>query len=190
MEDDEPGGTRSLVRLLAMAATVLIISFLVVNRSTDALHGRPGSGGRFVAGHVNLADDDTDRSLFDVPTMAPGEEHENCINVTYGGSLDRPVVEIAGEAEGALASALAFTLEVGRGGGFDDCAAFSPESTVYSGTLAAFTDEHPPGSGVEAFTPEGPGDERTFRFRFVLADDGAAQGADAAVDFDWTVQSR
>jgi hypothetical protein len=189
VEDEEPGGTRSLVRLLAMAATVLIISFLVVNRSTDALNGKPGSGGRFTAGHVSLVDDDTDQSLFDVPSMAPGDEHANCIAVTYGGSLDRPVVAVAGKADGALARALRLTVEVGQGGGFGDCAGFMPEGDIFSGTLADFTAAHPPGKGLAAFRPEGPGDERTFRFRFVLDDAGAAQGADAAVDFDWTVEN-
>jgi len=190
LDDEEPGGTRSLVRLLAMAATVLIISFLVVNRSTDALNGKPGTGGRFTAGHVSLVDDDTDESLFDVPAMAPGQAHENCITVTYAGALDRPLVQVAGKADGALAEALELTLDVGRGGAFGDCAGFAPEGAVYTGTLAAFTAAHPPGSGLTAFSPAGPGDERTFRFRFVLSDDGAAQGAEAAVDFDWSVESR
>jgi hypothetical protein len=189
-EIEEVSSTRSLVRLLAMAATVLLISFLVVNRSTDALTGRYGTGGRFQAGSVSLIDDDTDQSLFDVPAMAPGQQYENCITVTYSGQLGDPAVQVAAKADGALASALRFTLEVGQGGSFEDCAEFAPEGVIYEGTLGAFTEHHPAGAGLTAFEPEGPGDERTFRFRFQLDADNAAQGAQAGVDFLWSVASR
>ena len=186
---DAPGSTRSLVRLLAMAATVLLISFLVVNRSTDALIGRGGAEGRFAAGHVALADDDTDRSLFDVPAMAPGDEHENCLSVTYSGVVEDPVVRLAGRATGPLAESLRFSVAVGQGGGFGDCAGFVPEATLYEGSLAGFTDAHPPRNGLTAFTPVGRGDERTFRFVFELVGATAEPGAEAAVEFDWNVTS-
>jgi hypothetical protein len=189
-DDDEVSSTRSLIRLLAMAATVLLISFLVVNRSSDALLGKYGTGGRFQAGAVSLIDDDTDQSLFDVPAMAPGQQYENCIAVTYAGQMADPLVEVAAKAQGPLAGALRFTLELGRGGGFDACGEFVPEGVIFDGTVASFTDDHPPEAGLTAFRPEGPGDERTFRFRFVLDGATAGQGAEAGVDFLWSVQSR
>ena len=178
--------TRSLVRLLAAAATVLLISFLVVNRSNGALRPGTDATSRFRSGSVSLADDDTDRSLFDVPAMVPGQRYENCITVTYTGMTGQAAVEVAARATGALASGMDITLDVGRGGGFGSCAGFTPERSVYDGGVDAFARDHGPGRGLEGFTPAGPGDSRTFRFAFELSPN-ASPGQQAGVDFDWSV---
>ena len=187
-ETETADGTRSLVRLLAAAASVLLISFLVVNRSGDAFQGGTEASSRFQAGAVQLADDDTDRSLFDVPAMAPGQRYENCITVTYSGTLSRSTIELAAKATGELTRGMRMSLDVGRGGGFGDCGGFIPERTLYNGVLDAFAALHGPGDGLATFTTEGPGDSRTFRFGFQLAPD-AAPGDAAGVDFDWSVGS-
>lgn len=185
-ESETADSTRSLVRLLAAAASVLLISFLVVNRSGDAFQGGTGASSRFRAGAVQLADDDTDRSLFDLPAMAPGQRYENCITVTYSGVLANRAVELAARASGELASGLRMTLDMGRGGEFGDCSAFASERSLFAGPLEEFAAAHGPGAGLAAFTPEGPGDTRTFRFGFELSS-GASPGAAGAVDFDWSV---
>lgn len=188
-EIDNDGGvesTRSLVRLLAAAATVLLISFLVVNRSGEALRPSTDATSRFRSGSVSLADDDTGRSLFDVPAMAPGQRYENCITVTYTGMTSEVAVVVAARATGELASGMLMTLDVGRGGGFGSCEGFMPERAVYDGGVDAFARDHGPGRGLEAFTPGGPGDSRTFRFAFALSPD-ASPGQQAGVDFDWSV---
>ncbi|MEY2475037.1 MAG: hypothetical protein QOG87_352 [Actinomycetota bacterium] len=179
-------GTRSLVRLLAAAATVLLISFLVVNRSGDALQMGTDATSRFRSGAVTLADDDTDRSLFDVPAMVPGQRYENCITVTYSGMQGQAAVLVAARATGELAKGMQVTLDVGRGGGFGSCDGFAAERQLFSGGVEAFARDHSPGRGLETFTPEGPGDSRTFRFGFELSPD-ASPGQQAGVDFDWSV---
>jgi hypothetical protein len=185
-DEETVGSTRSLVRLLAAAATVLLISFLVVNRSGDAFQMGTDATGRFRSGAVSLADDDTDRSLFDVPAMVPGQRYENCITVTYAGMRGQAAVEVAARATGELARGMNITLDVGRGGGFGSCGGFTPERVLFSGGVESFAQEHAPGRGLRAFTPEGPGDSRTFRFAFELSPD-ASPGQQAGVDFDWSV---
>jgi hypothetical protein len=184
--DEAVDGTRSLVRLRAAAATVLLISFLVVNRSGDAFHTGTDASGSFRSGSVSLSDDDTDRSLFDVPAMVPGQRYENCIAVSYSGMQRAAAVTLAAHATGALAQGMHMTLDVGRGGGFGSCAGFAPERSLYDGGVEAFAAAHGRGRGLEAFTPAGPGDTRTFRFAFELSPD-ASPGEQAAVDFDWSV---
>ncbi len=190
-ELDELGGetvesTRSLVRLLAAAATVLLISFLVVNRSGDALQANTDASSRFRSGAVSLADDDTDRSLFDVPSMVPGQRYENCITVTYTGMQTGDAITVAARAAGELAGGMHLTIDVGRGGGFGSCDGFVAERPLYDGGVEAFARDHGPGRGVETFSPAGPGDSRTFRFGFELSPD-ASPGQQAGVDFDWSV---
>jgi hypothetical protein len=186
LEGEPVESTRSLVRLLAAAATVLLISFLVVNRSGDAFHMGTGATSRFRSGAVALADDDTDRSLFDVPAMAPGQRYENCITVTYEGVQGLSAVALAARATGELASGMRMTLDVGRGGGFGSCAGFAPTRSLYDGGVDEFARTHGRGHGLEAFTPAGPGDSRTFRFGFELSPN-ASPGLKAGVDFDWSV---
>ncbi|MDQ1372924.1 MAG: hypothetical protein QOJ09_262 [Actinomycetota bacterium] len=188
LDDEGEGadGTRSLVRLLAAAATVLLISFLVVNRSGDAFRSGTDATSRFRSGSVSLSDDDTDRSLFDVPAMVPGQHYENCITVTYAGVQSQAAVALAARATGALASGMHMTLDVGRGGGFGSCAGYAPERALYDGGVETFAKDHGPGNGLAAFTPAGPGDSRTFRFGFELSPN-ASPGERAGVDFDWSV---
>jgi hypothetical protein len=186
LDEEVVESTRSLVRLLAAAATVLLISFLVVNRSGDAFQMGTDASSRFRSGAVSLADDDTDRSLFDVPAMVPGQRYENCITVTYTGMRGLAAVEVAARATGELARGMNLTLDVGRGGGFGSCAGFASERVLFSGGVESFAQEHAPGQGLEAFTPEGPGDSRTFRFAFELSPE-ASPGQQAGVDFDWSV---
>ncbi|MEY2567887.1 MAG: hypothetical protein QOE35_2416 [Actinomycetota bacterium] len=186
-DDDEPvDGTRSLVRLLAAAATVLLISFLVVNRSGDAFRTGTDATGNFRSGAVSLRDDDVDRSLFDVPAMVPGQRYENCITVTYAGVHGQAPVALAARATGALVRGMNMTLDVGRGGGFGSCNGFIPERSLYDGGVDGFAAAHGPGNGLDVFTPAGAGDSRTFRFGFELSPD-ASPGAKAGVDFDWSV---
>jgi hypothetical protein len=186
VETETVESTRSLVRLLAAAATVLLISFLVVNRSGDAFHTGTDTTSQFRSGAVSLSDDDTDRSLFDVPAMAPGQRYENCITVTYAGVQGLAPVELAARATGELTSGMRMTLDVGRGGGFGSCQGFTPERSLYDGGVDQFAATHGPGNGLEAFAPAGPGDSRTFRFGFELSPD-ASPGLEAGVDFDWSV---
>jgi hypothetical protein len=145
-----------------------------------------GATSRFRSGAVALADDDTDRSLFDVPAMAPGQRYENCITVTYAGMQNQAAVALAARATGELARGMRMTLDVGRGGGFGSCAGFTPERALYDGGVEEFAAAHGRGHGLEAFTPAGPGDSRTFRFGFELSPE-AFPGLKAGVDFDWWV---
>lgn len=186
LETEAVESTRSLVRLLAAAATVLLVSFLVVNRSGEAFQGGTDATSQFRSGAVSLSDDDTDRSLFDVPAMAPGQRYENCITVTYAGMQGLAPVELAARATGELAKGMHMTLDVGRGGGFGSCQGFTAERSLYEGGVERFAAAHGPGNGLEAFAPTGPGDGRTFRFGFELSPD-ASPGLDAGVDFDWSV---
>jgi hypothetical protein len=185
--EDGEAATRSVARLLAAAVTILLVSFIVVTRSSDALQPAAGSpGNRFEAGRVALRDDDAGRTLFDLPAMVPGRLEENCITVSYAGTVYPATVRLAASSVGSLAPGLAMTVDAGAGGGFGDCAGFQSERRLYEGTLRDFGDRYGRrGQGLAVFRADGPSEGRTYRFRFVLSERAAGHGGSATADFLW-----
>jgi hypothetical protein len=138
---------------------------------------------------VKVLDDDGGASLFALPAMAPATAYSRCIAVTYEGDAAVSEVSLQGRAEGLLARGLRLVVERGSGGGFDDCAGFTPEATLFDGTLETFAARHgltDPGLGAFTATPDRP--SRTFRFTFSAPEDPALAGTRAASDFLWTAQ--
>jgi hypothetical protein len=184
---DDGASSRSAVRLLGCALAMLVVSFLVVTRSTSALlPSQTGAVTEFRSGTLVLADDDAGRTMFDLPALVPGQTASRCIEVVYRGDVDAVRVAMRADGGGSLAPALAMSVEAGTGGTFDDCAGFVGEQTLYADTLGAFVDRHSVSrAGVEAFTAR-PGSARSFRFTFTLDEHLAVQGATAEVDFLWS----
>ena len=170
---EEAGIGRTTARSLAAAIALLIVSILVVTRSQAAFTTEEaGADVSFAAGSVQLTDDDFGSSLFAVQDMVPDRPERDCIVVSYEGNVLPVDVTLASEAEGDLADLLGVQVERGEGGAFHDCTGFTPEATVFDGTLS----ELAAGDPVDAFVVEDSPDAQTFRFTFTLTDlpDGGA----------------
>lgn len=177
-----------LTRLVAIAASLLMLTVLVVNRSQAAFSDTTtNSGNSFGSGTVVITDDAAS-ALFTASGMAPGARVSNCLEVTYAGSLTPADVKVYGASSGALAPYLTMSLEKGSGGQAGDCTGFVADgAAIYSGTLSSFTTAHTAwADGLAAFTANANPTVTVFRFTFAVQDDNNAQGlsADATITFE------
>jgi hypothetical protein len=152
-------------------------------------------GNRWEAGTVVLEDGDAGTAMFDESGLVPGTDGEQCIDVTYRGTVDSEVrLYVAeGDLAGTLGPHLRLTVEIGDGGAFGDCSGFDPTSTIFDGTLAGLAAAHASfadGAGPGTWLPLcDSGESRTYRFSYVLEADDGAQGLDAGARFTWEAQS-
>jgi hypothetical protein len=187
-EAEAQASNRSTARVLAAALAALLVSFLVIDRSAAAFKATSeNAGNTFTPGQVTLTDDDSGAPLFELPGLLPGETVENCITVTYGGTVYPATVRLSGEGSGPLAPSLIMQVEAGTGGGFDDCTGFQPETSLFDGTLQTFLGGHPADHGLDVLRPVADAPSRTFRFRFGLPSDFEDQGAKSTASFEWEV---
>jgi hypothetical protein len=188
----------------AGACAAVLVAFLVIGRAPHfpqfANGGKDDSGNysvplpaqtrQFSAPDVALRDDDRGRPMFNLPNLAPGSHVQDCITVTYTGTTPTAILALAVTATGALAPHLATTIERGAGGKFANCGGFVPHSQVFTGSLADLAAAVNPVNS--AGLPLGPVKRdvaTTFRFSFVVGEDGVAQGATAGADFMWSAHA-
>ena len=111
------------VRIMMILLAILLASFSILTTSravfTDTTDN---TGNDFAAGTVAIVDDDTGSVLFSIGNFAPGDSFENCIEVTYNGTLDADVrlygANLATTTALNLAPQLNLTIEEGTGSGF------------------------------------------------------------------------
>jgi hypothetical protein len=149
-----------------------------------------GVGNSFEAGTVAVHDDDAGSAMFSVSAMRPADApRSSCITVTYDGSLDATARIYASIGPSGLEPYLNLTVEEGSSSsGFGDCTGFSPTSTVYTGTLAAF----PTSAATGIVDPDGtwsPGEPHSYRFTVSVRSDPNGQGKDVGAVFTWQVSN-
>ena len=177
----------SIVRLLAVATAMLMVTVLIVTHSEAAFSDTTVStANSFSTGSVVLTDDDTGSALFTAASVSPGVPVVSCIVVSYEGTLVPADVRLYGTSSGVLAPYLDTTIEVGTGGSFASCAGFVSSSTIYNNTL----DNLPTvwGTGLAVFTATTNPETRTLRFSVDVQDVPAAQGQSATADFTFEAQ--
>ena len=197
------------VRISMVLLAILLASFSILTTSravfTDTTDN---NGNNFAAGDVAIVDDDTGSVLFNIGNFAPGETFDNCIEVTYNGSLDADVrlysANLATTTALNLAPQINVTVEEGTlsgftatelGGGEGDCTGFVFGSTLTAvgETLDSFATTYTShATGLSSWAPlGGSGDSRTYRFVVELdsAAPNAYQGMDAQIDFVWEAQN-
>jgi hypothetical protein len=173
---------RSTARALAAAISSLAIATLVVTQSSRALYPEGTvAANQFESGTVSLVDDDRGRSLVSLDNMAPNRPVQQCITVTYDGTILPVAIRIAASASGYVADYLLVDIERGTGGAFGACDGFEPEAEVFAGRLAEFVGD----DGVELGVLRNEGDSMSFRFTFDLADENDAAGRSGSIDFVW-----
>ena len=197
------------VRMTVVLLAILLASFSILTTSRAVFTATTANTGNdFTAGNVAISDDDTGLVLFNIGNFKPGDSFENCIEVTYDGSLDSDVrfygANLATTTGTNLAPQIDLTVEEGTlsgftatelGGNEGDCTGFSASSTLTAGgeTLDSFATTYTNfATGLSAWAPlGGSSDTRTYRFVVGLkatAPD-AFQGMDAQIDFVWEAQN-
>jgi hypothetical protein len=187
----EEQATLDAARLITFAVTALLISFLVIGRTSSFLDTSAlASGSTLESGRVELHDDDHGATLFDLPDLLPGTPVSNCLEVAYRGSEFDGEVLLTSKGGGKLAPYLDTEILVGEGGGFGDCDGFRPNGAVFDGTLEELASEHGiDGRPLQAFTLDRARVVRTFKFTFTLRDDPRAERGTATTSFEWSVDA-
>lgn len=178
------------VRLTAVAASLLMLTVLIVTNSRAAFSDTTNSStNTFATGSVVITDDDAGSSMFTASGMTPGTPEIECITLTYSGTLTPANVRMYGTSSGTLAGYLNTTIEIGTGGSFGNCGVFTPTSTIYSGTLSNFSSTHVNwATGLATFTAAANPTSQTLRFTVDVQNNPAAQGQSASADFTWEAQ--
>ena len=206
---DEKDKRRRLVpvfRLGASLAAFFLVGILVITGSRAAFTATTdNTGNNWAAGDVALSDDDGGvTAMFDAPNLGPTDVVENCIVVTYDGTLATSGVTLYGAetTAGTLDTYLDMMIEIGDGGIFPGaaatqdteipCAGFVADETIYDrhawelhGQRHQLRQRCGAGSGLDASRQ---------RFQDLsLRGDGAgrpaASGQDTEVAFTWEAQS-
>ena len=115
--------------------------------------------------------------------MYPGKLLQRCVVVNYFGSAPSPQVRMfAGQPSGrGLDQFLETRVTLGRGSD-PDCADFSGQASVFTGTLADLSVRHPSfDQGIEVLRPAGDAASVTVRFALDVISDNRAQGLDTEI---------
>ncbi len=189
--ENEERATLDAARLITFAVTALLISFLVIGRTSSVLDAdAQASGSTLSSGRVELRDDDNGATLFDLPALLPGEPVTNCLEVVYLGSVFGGDIRLSAKGGGELAPYLDTEILIGEGGGFENCDDFVPTDTLFEGTLEELGAAHGVnGTPLSAFPIREARVARTFQITFELRDDAAAEGGSATTSFQWTVDA-
>lgn len=173
---------RAAARAFAAAVSALIISTLVVSQSSAAIDPDGTVAGNSIeVGTVSLTDDDLGRSLLALEAMAPGRPIQECITVTYDGTILPVELTLDTQTVGDLGPFLDVSIERGVGGGFGDCGDFEPTASVFTGTLGELDRKGAMGLGFIYNSDE----SSVFRFEFELQDEADAVGRKSSIDFVW-----
>jgi predicted ribosomally synthesized peptide with SipW-like signal peptide len=166
---------RSLVVLGALGALATAGAFSAFSSQTE------NPGNQITAGTVDIADNDAGGALYSLAAAKPSDPKENCIEVTYSGSLkaDVKLYRVAG-ALGALAPYTNVKVEYGTQASpsFPSCTGFSAGGTLYDSDLSGLPTSY---AGGYAATPGADGswdsgDKLVYRVTVSIDDDAAAEG--------------
>lgn len=181
---------------VALGGSALFVtgsSYSVFSASTSA------AGSQWSTGAVSIANDSS-TALFNAASIKPGDIGSRCITVTSTSSVPT-VVKLYGTAftdTNSLGSVLNLTVTQGTGSSFTDtgCSGFTPlssGSSVFTGTLASFSNASGYGTGLpvaNAWTPTGTA-TRVYKFEWSLPTTvtNTSQSGSAAIGFTWEAQS-
>ncbi len=192
--DDGASVLVTSMRVLAIAAAMLMLTMLVVTRSQAAFTASTSNtANSFSIAEFLLTDDDSAVALFTATGLSLGQTVENCITVTHTGAAGTNV-NFYGEniSPGLLSAGLDVKIEVGlptSGGTFDDCSGFDPGvlPPVYQGKLNALPTAAAPQFHFISAAPSPT--SRVIRFTVTVPNDELLLNQSASADFVWTATS-
>jgi hypothetical protein len=184
-----------VVAALVVSTGMCAASLLVWQTSKAAFNSSTSNAANsWTAGTVALSDDDSSAAMFSATGLVPGSTATKCISVTYGGDVTSSV-KLYGASPtttNALSSWLDMTIEIGAGGSFGSCTAFTPASTIFTGTLNTFgATKTAFGSGLGTWAPTASGQTKEYRFTWTLnsAAPNSVMGGTAGISFVWESQA-
>lgn len=176
--------------MLLFSSAVVVLLATASTSSARFAARTDNSSNTWTAADLNL-DVNTSHDLFlDGAGLYPGLELENCIIVTYTGSLDGVDVSVHAKAvNGGLERFFDLNIDVG-GGSSTDCSDFrSNGEPAFEGTLRTFADRHGSiGTGLLLADDVASGSAVTVRVSGSVIDDNGAQGLDGR--FIATIEAR
>ena len=191
-----PGSSRKRIALLASIPVALVASGAMVwQASYSAFTAKDTTPtNNWTAGTVALADDSVGAAMFTATNLKPGSTAQKCIVVTSSGSL-ASAVKLYGASyttTNALGSNINLAIDEGTGGTFaGGCTGFTGTS-IFSGTMAAFSAKTSYATGVGTWAPTGTATEtKVYRITYTVSSStpDTAQGGTAAIAFTWETQN-
>lgn len=188
------------IKVLGTLAAVTLVGVLGVVGTTAALSDTTDNAlNEFDAGEVNLEDNDAGTFMYDVEDAEPGDSVERCIQISYTGTMDSTVALYMGTPVGTVAPYVDMVVEAGTQTSpvFPDCTGFTPDETLYTGTLAGFQTTHGTAAAGAAYSPNGvgtpwePGDTVVYRVTLELSTDtrGPGENFSGAHTYTWQADS-
>ena len=211
-----PTLNRSTANLVAGLLAVALTAGLVIRTSSAVFTAQTdNTGNSLKAGTIVLTDDDGGSAVLTMSNIAPGESSQDCIEVTYDGTLDPEQVRVfstsnfvtaddparAGTAT-SMQNQVNITIEQGTGGAFGSCAGFTGTTIVPEVRLSSWdaaTNPDPDAStgagyatGAGTWDPTGPGQRRVYRITLELDESTGNdfQGATlTGINLSWATRS-
>lgn len=171
-----PTNRVTLVRMLAVLASLLLVSTFVLSNSRAAFSGSTSAQGSFSTADVTLGSDATNGVAFSAANLVPGDVVSGDVTVTYDGSAESVDVVLLADNlvdETGLAEQLNLTISDG--------------ATTYTGTLANLVAS----AGELPWQGVASGGSRTYTITVELDPnaDNTYANATASVDFIWHAES-
>jgi hypothetical protein len=182
------------VSLAGAAGTALVVATGLVWQSayaTFSISTYPFSSS-WTTGTIAIGDDDSGTAMFTRTGLKPGAAGTRCLTVTATGNVPA-LVRLYGTGRSttkSLTASVNLSVLAGTGGGSASCSGFTPDSTVYTGTLAAFPTTF--GTGVGSWTTAGTsGETRTYQITYSVPSTApsSVQTGTASMAFTWEAQS-
>jgi predicted ribosomally synthesized peptide with SipW-like signal peptide len=168
---------RTVVVLGLIGALAAVGAFSAFSSQTD------NPGNQITAGTVSLTDNDSGTALYNLSNVKPDTAYEQCIEVSYGGSLPAEVrLYRATGTLGTLAGHVTMKVEAGTQStvGFPGCAGFTPAAgpALYNNLLSSFPTAW---AGGLAAVPAGDADwdqneKLVYRVTLTMDSDAGNQG--------------
>jgi hypothetical protein len=181
---------RSLVVVGVVGAVATAGAFSAFSGQTD------NPNNQITAGTVDVQDNDAGGALYSIATAKPNDPKENCIEVTYTGSLpaDIKMYRVPG-ALGSLAPYANLKVEYGTQASpsFPSCTGFVAAGTLYDSDLTGFATTY---AGGLAATPGVDGDwdqneKLVYRVTVSIDNDPNAEGLNTGTHtLRWEAQNQ
>ena len=193
--------TPRLARWTAAGAGLVVASAVVVQTSSAAFtHTTTRGANTWAAGNVVVTAANAGTALFTESNLKPGSTGEQCVVVTYSGSLAADVRLHAAISTGSaplsngLEQYLDATVTRAAGDQSGNCATLTSPVAVYSGTmngLATTHNNYATGATAAGWLPTPPSTSMVMTYKFVwtLQDNNNAQGLRANITFSWEAQN-
>jgi len=179
-----------LVIVLLGAASIVVVAGW---RTSTAKVGATteNQANRWSAGTIELEADTASLLLLNVSDIWPGHTVQDCVLVTYRGSVPDVDIRLFGQVQAGtgLDHYLVATIETGSGGSAGSCDGFRPVGRpIFSGRLDTLTSRGAFEEAPSILPHAGRGDRIALRITLDLVDDNASQGL--STDFALAVEAR